>query len=69
MKEKLVAARDIRVGAERLRQLAANETDPERAAEMRRIAHEMDDHAAELEHAIANPRAAAQNSARTGSIS
>ena len=40
-----------------MRQIAVNETDAERAAEMIRIAKEMDDHAAELERSSAgNPQ-------------
>jgi hypothetical protein len=50
--EKIVAARKIRIGAERLRQIAASEADGERAAEMIRIAQEMDEHAAELERSV-----------------
>jgi hypothetical protein len=52
MSDTIMAARDIRVGAERLRQLAATETDAKRAADMLRIAGEMDEHAAELEASI-----------------
>jgi hypothetical protein len=54
MTEEIASARTIRVGAERLRLLAVSEADAERAAEMLRIAQEMDEHAAELERAIAD---------------
>ena len=53
MTDKVVAARDIRLGAARLRQIAASETDAKRAADMRRIATEMDETAAELERSAA----------------
>jgi hypothetical protein len=52
MIEKMVSARQIRVGAERLRKIAASESDAERAAELNRMAQEMDEHAAEIERAI-----------------
>ena len=55
-KDKLGTARDIREGAERLRKLAADEADAERAAEMLQIAKEMDEHAAELERSTTNRR-------------
>ena len=54
MTDKVIAARNIRIGAERLRQIAASETDAQRAAEMLRIAGEMDEHAADLERAVAD---------------
>lgn len=54
MTEKIVAARKIRIGAERLRKIAASEADAERVAEMTRIAQEMDKHAAELERSVVN---------------
>lgn len=54
MTDKIVLARTIRVGAERLRQIAASEAEAKRAAEMLRLAVEMDEHAAELERAVAD---------------
>lgn len=64
MKDKVEVSRDMRVGAERLRQIAVNETDAQRAVEMIRIAKEMDEHAAELERALAdNPRNLANDAA------
>jgi hypothetical protein len=54
MAERLGKARIIRIGAERLRRLAANESSPEAAREMLRIAGEMDEYAAELEQSFAN---------------
>ena len=54
MTEKIEAARIIRVGAERLRQIAAAHTDAQHAAEILRIAAEMDEHAAELERPVAD---------------
>jgi hypothetical protein len=63
MKNKIEVARDMRVGAERLRQIAVNETDSERAAEMIRIAKEMDEHAAELERSLAGNANEAPNGA------
>ena len=54
MMDKLETARSIRTGAERLRQLATSETNPELANEMRRIAAEMDENAATLERSIAD---------------
>jgi hypothetical protein len=54
MNNKIIAARNIRIGAESLRQLATTEADAARAAEMLRIAREMDEHAAALEVSVAN---------------
>ncbi|HEX3973386.1 MAG TPA: hypothetical protein VHX19_18790 [Stellaceae bacterium] len=54
MSDTIIAARDIRVGAERLREMAATEADAELVAEMLRLAGEMDEHAAALEASIAD---------------
>ena len=49
MKQQSEVAREMRQGAERLRKIAALETDAACAAELSEIAQEMDMHAAELE--------------------
>jgi hypothetical protein len=49
MSEKSEMARTIRIGADALRKIATRETDPESAAELIRVATEMEEHAAELE--------------------
>lgn len=54
MTDKTETARIIRVGAERLRRIAAEKADAQQAAEMLRVAVEMDEHAAELERTIAD---------------
>ncbi len=54
MSDRLETARSIRIGAERLRQIARHETNSVLASEMRRIADEMDENAAHLERAYAN---------------
>lgn len=53
MTEKIEVAMTIRAGAERLRRIAADEANPERAREMLRHAAEMDEHATEIERAFA----------------
>lgn len=56
MTERIEAARSIRIGAERLRQLASAEANQELASQMVEIAAEMDHHAAELERSfVTNP--------------
>jgi hypothetical protein len=54
MTNKLETARALRSDAEHLRLLAAGETNPEKVAEMRWMAAELDDHAANLERQLAN---------------
>jgi hypothetical protein len=49
MSDKREMARTIRVGAAALRKIATRETDPTSAAELIRVASEMEEHAAELE--------------------
>lgn len=53
--ERLDSARIIRLGAERLRQLAENQASPDAAREMLGLAVEMDENAAELESFVAQP--------------
>jgi hypothetical protein len=60
MSKGIEVARGMRIGAERLRQLAVSETDRDRAREMLRIAAEMDEHAAELERSFVNHPAPAR---------
>ena len=52
MTERIEAALAIRLGAQRLRQIAATDSEPERAAELRVIARDMDESAALLEAAF-----------------
>lgn len=52
MTEKIEALRTMRTGAEALRKVAAAETDPNLIAKLIRVAAEMDEHAAELEHSL-----------------
>jgi len=54
MIDPIEAARQIRIGAERLRKIAANEADSELVPEMTRMALEMDEHAAEIERSVRN---------------
>jgi len=63
MRERLETARLMRVGAERLRKLAGDETDPKMAADMLDIAVEMDQHAAEIERSLTTPSNASPASA------
>lgn len=53
MTHKIAAARQMRIGAERLRKIATRKADAARIAEMMRIAQEMDEHADELERSVA----------------
>ncbi|HXR87338.1 MAG TPA: hypothetical protein VN728_10220 [Stellaceae bacterium] len=53
MKERWETARSIRIGSERLRQIAAEETNAKLAADMLETAAEMDQHAAEIERSLA----------------
>ena len=52
--QRLDAARIIRMGAERLRQIAADDTNQELARQMRQMAAEMDENAAHLERSVAD---------------
>ena len=54
MTDKLETAHNLRSGAAHLRLLAAGETNPEKVAELRWMAAELDDHAAALERQFAN---------------
>ncbi|HEY3916269.1 MAG TPA: hypothetical protein VGL83_00675 [Stellaceae bacterium] len=54
MTEKIETARTIRLSVESLRTIAMREPDPKLAAELMRIAAEMDEHAAELERSFVN---------------
>ena len=54
MIDTIEAALRIRIGAERLRKIAASEADAELIAEMIRMAQEMDEHSAELERSVRN---------------
>jgi hypothetical protein len=49
MTEKIERCRAMRIGAIALRKIAARETDPTLAAELVRVAEQMDERAAELE--------------------
>jgi hypothetical protein len=61
--EKNEAARAIRIGAERLREVATREPDPDFVADLIRVAQEMDEHAAEIERSIANEQPLIANDA------
>jgi len=65
MTERLKRAQVIRLGAERLRQMAAAETDRDHASEMIEIAAEMEENAARLERSFASnpPRPANEDDA------
>jgi hypothetical protein len=49
MSERIEAARSMRTDAERLRTIATRKKDPKLAAELTRIARQMDKHSAELD--------------------